>query len=65
MPRLHLGLLARRGGQRDEAKRELAQALILLEGESTARLLMFGGGFNREALVTLCRSSLAECGGKS
>jgi chemotaxis protein methyltransferase CheR len=65
MPRLHLGLLARRGGQRDEAKRELAQALILLEGESTARLLMFGGGFNREALVALCRATLAECGGKS
>lgn len=65
MPRLHLGLLARRGGRRDEAKRELAQALILLEGESTARLLMFGGGFNREALVALCRATLAECGGKS
>jgi len=65
MPRLHLGLLARRGGERYEARRELAQALILLEGESTARLLMFGGGFNREALVALCRATLAECGGRS
>jgi chemotaxis protein methyltransferase CheR len=65
MPRLHLGLLARRGGERDEARRELAQALILLERESTARLLMFGGGFNREALVTLCRATLGDCGGKS
>ena len=64
MPRLHLGLLARRNGEREEAKRELAQALILLEGESTARLLMFGGGFNREALVTLCRATLTECGGR-
>jgi chemotaxis protein methyltransferase CheR len=65
MPRLHLGLLARRGGERDAARRELAQALILLEGESTARLLMFGGGFNREALVALCRATLAECGGRA
>jgi len=64
MPRLHLGLLARRGGAREEARRELTQALILLENESTARLLMFGGGFNREALIALCRSTLTECGGR-
>ena len=64
MPRLHLGLLARRGGNRDEARRELTQALILLETESTARLLMFGGGFNREALIALCRAALTECGGR-
>jgi len=64
MPRLHLGLLARRGGAREEARRELTQALILLENESTARLLMFGGGFNREALIALCRATLQECGGR-
>jgi len=64
MPRLHLGLLARRGGERDAARRELAQALILLETESTARLLMFGGGFNREALITLCRATLQDSGGR-
>ncbi len=64
MPRLHLGLLARRGGGREEARRELTQALILLENESTARLLMFGGGFNREALIALCRATLQECGGR-
>jgi chemotaxis protein methyltransferase CheR len=64
MPRLHLGLLARRGGAREETRRELAQALILLEGESTARLLMFGGGFNRQALIALCRATLAESGGR-
>lgn len=65
MPRLHLGLLTRRRGDREEARRELAQALILLEGESTARLLMFGGGFNREALIALCRAALQESGGRS
>lgn len=64
MPRLHLGLLARRSGERDTARRELAQALLLLEGEGAARLLMYGGGFNREALIALCRSSLQEGGGR-
>jgi chemotaxis protein methyltransferase CheR len=64
MPRLHLGLLARRGGDRDTARRELAQALFLLEREDASRLLLFGGGFNREALMKLCGSALAECGGR-
>jgi len=47
MPRLHLGLLARRAGDSD-----------------AARLLLFGGGFNREALLGLCRAELIACGGK-
>ncbi|HMA52054.1 MAG TPA: hypothetical protein VKP60_19985, partial [Magnetospirillaceae bacterium] len=64
MPRLHLGLLARRSGDRETARRELAQALLLLEGEGAARLLMYGGGFNREALIALARSALRESGGR-
>lgn len=65
MPRLHLGLLARRAGDRDAARRELAQALTLLRREDASRLLLFGGGFGREALVALCKSSLKECGVRS
>jgi chemotaxis protein methyltransferase CheR len=64
MPRLHLGLLARHAGERDGARRELAQALILLKREDASRLLLFGGGFNREALLALCESALRECGGR-
>lgn len=64
MPRLHLGLLARRAGDRDAAGRELAQALTLLRREDPSRLLLFGGGFSRDALVALCESSLKECGGR-
>ena len=64
MPRLHLGLLARRAGDRDAARREFAQALLLLERENASRLLLFGGGFNREALMALCESALKECGGQ-
>jgi chemotaxis protein methyltransferase CheR len=62
MPRLHLGLLARRAGDRTAACRELAQALVLLRREDASRLLLFGGGFSREALMGLCESSLKECG---
>jgi chemotaxis protein methyltransferase CheR len=65
MPRLHLGLLARRAGDRDAARRELGQALILLRREDSSRLLLFAGGFSREALIALCESALRECGGRA
>jgi chemotaxis protein methyltransferase CheR len=58
MPWLHLGLLARRGGQNQEARRNLEQALALLAREDSSRVLLFGGGFGREGLMQLCRSSL-------
>jgi chemotaxis protein methyltransferase CheR len=61
MPRLHLGLLARRQGDRAAARRELAQALPLLEQEDASRLLLFGGGFERQALVELCRAEFIAC----
>jgi len=61
MPRLHCGLLTRRAGDRDNARRELAQALVLLKREDVSRLLLFGGGFPRDALIALCQSAAAEC----
>jgi chemotaxis protein methyltransferase CheR len=63
MPRLHLGLMARRAGDWDGARRELGHALLLLEREEAARLLLFGGGFAREALIALCRAELLSAGG--
>lgn len=63
MPRLHLGLMARRRGDRERARHELARALTLLEREDPARLLLFGGGFGRDTLVTLCRAELVASGG--
>jgi chemotaxis protein methyltransferase CheR len=62
MPRVHLGLLARRVGDRDSARRELGQALVLLRREDASRLLLFGGGFSRAALIALCDSALLEGG---
>lgn len=64
MPRLHCGLLARHTGDRDGARRELAQALLLLQREDVSRLLLFGGGFSRDALIALCQSAITECGGR-
>jgi chemotaxis protein methyltransferase CheR len=62
MAHLHLGLLARRAGDRDTARRELEQAIVRLQREDAARLLLFGGGFSRDSLVALCRSELLRAG---
>jgi chemotaxis protein methyltransferase CheR len=63
MPRLHLGMLARRSGKADDARRELQKALALLEDDDVSRIVLYGGGFNREALVRLCRAELLMVGG--
>lgn len=63
MPHLHLGLLARRASDVLAARRALGQALFLLEREDANRILLFGGGFTREALLRLCRSELQAAGG--
>jgi chemotaxis protein methyltransferase CheR len=65
MPKLHLGLLLRRGGDRMAARAELAQARSLLEREDAARLLLFGGGFNRSALLALCDAELLITAGSA
>lgn len=62
MARLHLGLLARRRGEHDTAHQELGRALSALQQEDASRLLLFGGGFGRDALVALCRAELARGG---
>jgi chemotaxis protein methyltransferase CheR len=64
MPRLHLGLMARQVGDRAAARLELDRALSLLKREEASRLLLFAGGFSREALIALCRSALQDCGGQ-
>jgi len=53
--------LARRRGELAAAERELAAALSLLQREDPARILLFGGGFGREALLALCRAELTAC----
>jgi chemotaxis protein methyltransferase CheR len=65
MPHLHLGLLARRSGDPVLARTELERALTLLAREDASRVLLFGGGFSRDALIDLCRAELRMCGGGS
>jgi chemotaxis protein methyltransferase CheR len=62
MPQLHLGLLSRRSGDLGAARSELEQALDLLRREDASRLLLFGGGFTRDALIRLCKAELRACG---
>ncbi|MFI5910237.1 CheR family methyltransferase [Dactylosporangium sp. NPDC051541] len=59
MPRLRLGLLARRLGDRRTAEQELDSAVHLLRLETDERIALFGGGFGRSALIALCRAELA------
>jgi chemotaxis protein methyltransferase CheR len=63
MPHLHLGIMARRSGDVVTAQRDLGQAVILLGREDDARLLLFGGGFSRQALLQLSRTELRAAGG--
>jgi chemotaxis protein methyltransferase CheR len=62
MPRLRMGLLARRRGDDRGAADHLEAALELLTGEKEERIVLFGGGFGRLALTMLCRTELDACG---
>ncbi|WP_229072637.1 protein-glutamate O-methyltransferase CheR [Actinoplanes sp. DH11] len=62
MPRLRLGLLFRRRGDDRGAVAHLQPALELLVREDEERIVLFGGGFGRLALTTLCRAELEACG---
>jgi chemotaxis protein methyltransferase CheR len=59
-----MGLLARREGNHDQARRELSTAARLLEAEDPARILLFGGGFSRHALLDVCRADIDAGGGR-
>jgi chemotaxis protein methyltransferase CheR len=62
MPHLHLGLLARRTGDRETAHRELLTARNLFAREDAGRIVLFGGGFGREQLISLCEAELEAVG---
>jgi chemotaxis protein methyltransferase CheR len=62
MPHLHAGLLAKRLDDSSGIRRELTRALLLLAREDASRLVLFGGGFSRDALTALCRTELARVG---
>jgi chemotaxis protein methyltransferase CheR len=55
---LHLGILCRRDGNRDRARVEIGHAARLIAHETDRRVILFGGGFTRDALAALCRAEL-------
>ena len=63
MPHLHLGRLAKRASEWITARRELQCAATLLLREDASRILLFGGGFTREALVAFSRAEFVSSGG--
>jgi chemotaxis protein methyltransferase CheR len=58
MPHLHLAQLARRRGDRAAALQHTRRARDLFAGEDDVRIVLFGGGFTRQALLQLCDSQL-------
>jgi chemotaxis protein methyltransferase CheR len=62
MPRLHLGIIERRAGRGDAAREHLGSAIELLRREDAGRVLLFGGGFTRSALLKLCEAELRQLG---
>lgn len=62
MPYLRLGRLARAAGDMDDARATLRKAADLLARERPDRILLFGGGFQRSALLELCRAEIQACG---
>jgi len=62
MPYLHQGLLFKRSGDMDTAREAFRKAASLLPLEDVSRILLFGGGFTREALLQLCQSEIRQKG---
>lgn len=63
MPQLHLGLLAQRRSDVRGARRALGAALERLARDPAERVLLFGGGFDRGALIRLCENQLTRLDG--
>jgi chemotaxis protein methyltransferase CheR len=61
MPHIHLGFVLKRLGDKRHARREFKTALDLLTTEDTSRILLFGGGFHRDALSSICRREIQNC----
>ncbi|MFZ5889511.1 MAG: CheR family methyltransferase [Myxococcota bacterium] len=59
---LRAGILARRAGRPNEARRALRAALERFPRQSARTQLLYGGGFSREALAALCRAELSALG---
>lgn len=57
---LRAGMLLRQTGRSWEAEDAYRRAATALPGETDRRILLFGGGFGRDALLSLCRSTTSR-----
>jgi chemotaxis protein methyltransferase CheR len=64
MAHLQLARLTQRIGDRERAGAEYAASARLLAEETAQRILLFGGGFDRETLISLCRTQCAGVGAR-
>lgn len=62
MPHMHLGLMARKAGDMASARQSFLRAEALLAAEASVRLLLYGGGFGRAALIAVCRNQRSAAG---
>lgn len=60
MAHLRLAFALKRGGDFEAARGEFEQAMLLLGREDPARLLLFSGGFSRQALLDVCRREVHQ-----
>lgn len=63
MPHIHRGRLLKRAGRQQEARGAYEQAAALVAQEHADRIVLFGGGFQKNALLSLCRNELSSIGG--
>lgn len=59
MPVLRRALLLRRARRWEDSRADLVRAGELLSTEDASRILLYGGGFTREALLSLCAAELS------
>jgi chemotaxis protein methyltransferase CheR len=63
MPHIHAATICKRAGEVETACAKMETARTLLASEDAARILLFGGGFSREALLSYCEREINHCRG--
>lgn len=63
MPHLHMGLLYKKTAKAGQARAAFERAAELVLGEKAERIVLFGGGFQKKALLSLCKNEISNIGG--
>lgn len=63
MPHLHMGLLYKKTRKPGQARAAFERAANLVSSEKAERIVLFGGGFQKNALLSLCKNEILNIGG--